>query len=164
MSERPILFLDVDGVLAVYGLKAEGEPLLVDRANVDFPVTVAYGLAPRVQRLSEAFEVVWSTAWFGAAHGAFRRHLGLPSESWPYLPWNQHKLTEIVKRAGERSWAWVDDDAHYELRDLGWEAGRHFDGLIVQPDPSIGLTDAHVDELLAFAASCPSVHGTGKET
>lgn len=142
MRERPLLFLDVDGVLNALG---GGHPrVILDGCPCDVPE----GTKERVARLAEAFDVVWATAWFERAHTAWRHVLDLPAESWPYLPWNRYKLTDILRYAKERPWAWVDDDAEWELRQLGWDRSM-VTGTIVAPDPLIGLTDQHVTDLVA---------------
>lgn len=142
---RPLLFLDVDGVLNCY------------RDGYDFHdlggihVYVPPGTRERVTRLLEHFDPVWATAWLGRAHTAWRNLLGLTMLPWPYLDWVEYKLPHLLRFAGERPWAFVDDDAEWELRKLGWTR-EHVTGLILSPDTEVGLTDAHVDELIAWAS------------
>lgn len=150
MTPRPLLFLDVDGVLNCIGKRQDEH----ERVTLDAMVCyVPHGTRERVQRLLAAFDPVWCTAWLGSAHHAWRDYLGLDPMPWPYVNYTQYKLTELIRMAGSRRWAYVDDDVFtYELKGLGWTP-EMVDGLLVQPDYEVGLTDAHVEQLLQFAAS-----------
>lgn len=147
-ADRPLLFLDVDGVLNALG--GPHRRVLVDETPCDVPE----GTKERVARLLEAFDPVWATAWLGRAHGAWRELLGLDRLPWPYVSYLQWKLPEIIRFAAGRPFAFVDDDADWELQELGWDPSM-VDGLIVAPDHLAGLTDEHVAELLAFAKEHP---------
>jgi hypothetical protein len=76
-----------------------------------------------------------------------RSGLGLEGPAWPYLRFRESKAEALAKYAGDRRWAWVDDEAD----PLSSRTGEH--GFIVVPNPKVGLTDKHVKELLAFANS-----------
>lgn len=158
---KPLLFLDVDGVLNCFSDK-NGEwfdvpfisPFdLSKEPTIDMKVCIPLGTQERIAKLLDHFEIVWCTAWFGAAHGAFKKALGLPDESWPYVNWNQYKLPELIKFAHGRSWAFVDDDIQFELNGLGWDVDRHIpdNGLLVDVNPNYGLSDEHVTALVKFA-------------
>jgi hypothetical protein len=142
---QPLLFLDVDGVLNVFG--NESHPRYETPGG---PCWVPHAMAGRVKRLIEVYEPIWATAWLGGAHRVWSKLLDLNPIAWPYVNYNQWKLTEIIRMAGNRRWAWVDDDAPWELDGLGW-THDHVEGLIVAPDPNEGLTDLHVDRLVAWA-------------
>lgn len=153
---KPLLFLDVDGVINCLNIGAGYEVVQPDPDGLI--ATVPPGMEDRLARLSEHYEIVWATAWRGAAHPHFRDHLGLPAESWRYVDYRDLKLTEILRMAGERPWAWVDDDIRFELRQLGWKSDM-VSGLLIEPSPDEGLTDAHVEQLVA-AASAPERRST----
>lgn len=147
MAEKPILFLDVDGVLNVFD--ESGSPTQTPNG---FPVWIPEGTKERLKILAEYFEMIWCTAWMGTAHVAFKEVLDL-TDHWDYVSWTQYKLTEIIKTAGNRPWAWVDDDIQFELDDLGWNPDRMLpDNVLLQSiNPNIGLCDADLHELILFA-------------
>lgn len=151
---KPILYLDVDGVLNALGSnRVQGDYVISEGTwgSADGITRTPFGTKERVHRLMEAFDIVWATAWRGSAHPHFREHLELPDESFPHVDYIDLKLTEIVKHCKERPWAWVDDDAKWELGRLHEAFGSFDNTLIIVPDPSVGLTDEHVEQLLAFA-------------
>lgn len=144
--EKPILFLDVDGVLNCISRHEDYEHHITD----GIPVWVPTGTKERVAKLLDHFDPIWATAWQGTAHRCWRNILGLDGQPWPYVSYANYKLTEILRMAGERPWAFVDDDMGYELRGLGWTRDM-VNGLLIEPDPDEGLTDDHVEQLLDFA-------------
>lgn len=157
MNEKPILFLDVDGVLNVLGTTEPHERIYAPaktEAGAKARVEGMYAIVPdgmkeRLLRLWSHFEVIWATAWLGSASPVFCPWLDV--EPCEYLPWLEYKLPAILRRAASRRWAWVDDDAPWELNGLGW-THDHVEGLIITPDPSEGLTDLHVERLIAWVA------------
>jgi hypothetical protein len=147
-NDRPLLFLDVDGVLNCPGPRQD-EHEFVKLGGL--PVFIPKGTKERVHRLLEVYDPVWCTAWLGSAHSAWRHVLELDGLPWPYVNYRQYKIIDLLKMAGDRLWAYVDDDVFgYELKGLGWTEDM-VSGLLIQPDPYVGLTDEHVRELLIFA-------------
>jgi hypothetical protein len=180
MAARPLLYLDVDGVLncpnptvpaARHDLDPDSWRTAADRARrarmtarpqfagsggapdgrVRIPVWVPEGTAERITAISCVYDVVWATAWRRTAHPAFKALLGLPDEPWPALEWDDYKLPAIVEHAAGRPWAFVDDDITFELDGTGLAERIPGDHLLIECDPSAGLTDTHVAQLLEFA-------------
>lgn len=157
MAGKPLLFLDVDGVISVYGFdggQADPRDLhMVDGIPHHIPAT----MAPRVRRLLPAYESLWATGWGERANEHLVLMLGLPGElevvefaTRPSTDGSGHwKLEELTERAGSSPAAWIDD-GHNEACEL-WAAGRDAPTLLVSTDPHVGMTDDHVDELLAWS-------------
>lgn len=105
-------------------------------------------------RLAAAFECVWCTGWEDRADEHLPALLGL-SRGWPHLtfepgPADTHwKLAAIEAYAGpQRPTAWIDDDHDDSCH--AWAAQRPGPTHLVATDPAIGLTAAHVEELLSW--------------
>lgn len=150
MPDKPFLFLDVDGVLNCFD--ETGDHCTVYQQANGFPVWIPNGTEARLKALDKYFEIVWATAWMGTAHGAFKDILNLP-DFWPHISWSSYKLPEIIRWAGERPWAWIDDDIEFELKHLGWDRDRMIlDNVLLQDiNPNLGLSDGDVHELIYWA-------------
>lgn len=153
----PLLMIDVDGVISLFGFDTARPPAgrfeLVD-GIAHFLSATAGG---HLRDLAREFELVWCTGWEEKANDYLPLALGLP-EPLPHLTFerdigrvNAHwKLDAIEAYAGPSSaLAWIDD-AHDETC-TAWASRRAAPTLLVPTDPMIGLTDAHVSQLLAFA-------------
>jgi hypothetical protein len=81
--ERPILLIDVDGVLSLFGFDLvappHGFPVTVDAT----PHWLSPSVAARVVRLSRTFECVWCTGWEDRAEEHVPHLLGRPG-GWPH--------------------------------------------------------------------------------
>jgi hypothetical protein len=108
-------------------------------------------------RLARTYQCVWCTGWEERAEEHLPHFLGLPG-GWEHvsfdLPREQitvhWKLAAIDAFAGpDRPLAWVDDD--HDDRCVAWARSRRGRTLLVTTEPSVGLTDDHVSELLVWA-------------
>jgi hypothetical protein len=163
---KPVLLVDVDGVLNCFGslwtpeYEAEHfEPLRV--AYDRYTIRCRKGLADNLARLAEWFEMTWCTAWEGNAHPFFGEWLGLGHEPWPHVDWTRGwvgeeltwKLADVRRvHDGDRPLAWIDDDLGPDAYE--WAKERNQAGaptLLVKTNPCDGLTDKHVDQLIYFA-------------
>jgi hypothetical protein len=168
-TDKPILFVDVDGVISVFGFAP-------DAAHLPGPFHWIDGIAhciptdvgDRLLRVGEHFELVWATGWEEKANEYLPHILGLKSE-FPVLLFQGRavfgsahwKLDAIDQYAGDRPAAWIDDNIDDECRD--WAARREAPTLLVHTESPVGMTDAHVDELLRWATGSASErrsHGT----
>ena len=156
-AERPLLLVDVDGVLSLFGPhvdRAQTTPALIE----GIPHLLSRRAAVLLARLAASFECVWCTGWEDRADGHLPHLLGLPA-GWPHITFPDRpqdaahwKLAAIDAHAGpDRRVAWVDD-AHDE-RCRTWAAERPGPTLLVTTDPSTGLTEAHADQLEAWASA-----------
>ncbi len=157
-STRPILFVDVDGVISLFGFSpsARGAPgplHWIDGVAHCIPAEAG----ERLIRLSERFELVWATGWEHRANEHLPLVLRLPFRSLPCLTFDGRavfgssywKLDAITDYAGERPAAWIDDN----LGDACqlWATDRSAPTLLVPTRATVGMTDEHVEELLAWA-------------
>ena len=160
--DRPLLLVDVDGVLSAFGFDAAapppGRPALIDGVPHWLPAQSTAALL----RLADHFDPVWCTGWEERADEHLPWLLDLP-RGWPYVPLKaaqgpgrgvagHWKLDAIDAFAGpDRAVAWIDDALDDECR--GWAAARPAATLLVECDPAVGLVKQGEEALLEFAAS-----------
>ena len=149
--------MDVDGVISLFGFPPDKRP---DGALVSvhgIPHLLSHTAGEHLRALAPAFEVVWCTGWEEKADEYLPAALGLP-DRWPCLRFagspgspRHWKLDAIEAHAGDhRPVAWIDDD-HARCED--WARGRPGETLLLTTDPAVGITAAHVQRLLDWAAS-----------
>ncbi len=155
---QPVLFVDVDGVISLFGFppglsEAPGPFHWVD--GVAHCIAVDCG--PHLRRLAERFELVWATGWEEKANEYLPFILELPFRDLPVLSFagraefgSAHwKLEAIDEYAGDRPAAWIDDSLDDECHE--WARKRGAPTLLIETDPATGMSDEHVEELLAWA-------------
>ena len=157
---RPLLLIDVDGVISLFGFdparRPEGRFEIVDGIAHFLSATAGEHL----RRLCESFEPAWCTGWEEKANEYLPRALELPGP-FPHISFGSAsatvgghwKLAAIDTYAGpDRPLAWIDD-AHDE-RCEEWASLRRGPTLLMGTDPATGLTEQHVERLLAWAEGC----------
>jgi hypothetical protein len=158
-TKPPILFVDVDGVISLFGFAPDVGQLPGPLHWID---GVAHCIPPeigeRLIRLASGFELVWATGWEERANEHLPYLLGLPFGELPCLTFDGQavfgsahwKVDAISDYAGDRPAAWIDDNLNETCQ--AWAKLRRAPTLLVETDPSVGLTDEHVEQLLAWAA------------
>ncbi len=141
---RPLIAIDVDGVIAV----DEGSSVPFTPHDVTAwrkwrrRVLIPDGSAEVIRRLSDHCELAWATAWSYNAHEALREALSLPAEPWTFLPAQFHAEEAIAAYAGGRAWAWITDASGAPGQ------SRRQGGLIVAVDSRRGLPSIDVEAVL----------------
>jgi hypothetical protein len=152
------LFVDVDGVISLFGFAPTIDSLpgplhWIDGVAHCIPLDVG----GRLVTLADHFDLVWATGWEERANEHLPYILQLPFGNLPCLSFEGRavfgsahwKLDALEQYAGTRPAAWVDDNIDESC--VAWAEGRPAPTLIVETEPSTGLTDDHVEELLAWA-------------
>ena len=156
-TERPLLLVDVDGVISLFGFPAAPPAGLLATAVDGIPHLLSDRAGPLLIRLAATFECVWCTGWEDRAEEHLPRLLGLPG-GWPHLQFapveaaaaRHWKLDAIEARAGrDRPVAWIDDA--FDDTCEAWADARPGPTLLVRTEPASGLTEAHVTSLERWA-------------
>lgn len=157
VQRKPILFVDVDGVISLWGFDVDDRP---DGAfaTVDGIIHFLSSAAgEHLLALREDFDLVWCTGWKDRANDYLPHLLGLP-EPLPWLDFGtpaertaHWKLNAVTAYAAERPAAWIDDA--FDDSCHAWAAERGAPTLLVTTEPATGLQDRHADELRRWASS-----------
>lgn len=157
--EKPILLVDVDGVLNAFGFSRIHYPEFEDVWDHGaFRIHVPAGTRDRMQRLAEVYDLVWATAWEDKAAPEWGPRLGVMGDS-PHIAWRYGsvmdqtwKLRDVEAwceaNAGDRPVAWIDDDLHEDASRWAKKHGYH----LVRTNPTHGMTDGDFRSLMLYAA------------
>jgi hypothetical protein len=156
-DDRPVLFLDVDGVISLFGFQRSGPPPGSFHSIDGIIHCIGSDAAARLARLAAAYELVWATGWEEKANEYLVHILELPADL-PVLTFDGRavfgsahwKLEAIEDYARGRAAAWIDDNL--DERAEKWAANREEPTLLVQTESALGITDEHVERLLRFAS------------
>jgi hypothetical protein len=151
-SDRPLLLLDVDGVLQPVGRSVPpGYERFTDDGS-DVVLCRTHGLW--LTRLATRFDLVWSTTWGPIANLAIGRRLGLPD--LPHIRLHDlpstgtRKLATVAEYVGDRAVAWIDDELYEDA--VAWATDQAVPTLLRRTAPGVGLRKPDVDALEDFAA------------
>lgn len=162
VQRRPLLMVDIDGVISLFGFDREARPEGSFHSIDGIPHFLSATAAKHLLTLWPIFELVWASGWEEKANEYLPHLLELPS-ALPYLEFerspgraNAHwKLDAIDAYAGDRALAWIDDAFNEACHE--WACARQAPTLLVQTAPGRGLTETESEALLAFAdAYCSS--------
>jgi hypothetical protein len=159
---KPLLYVDVDGVISLFGFDPRWGSMpgpLHWIEGIQHCIPPAMG--PRLERLAEAYELVWATGWEEKANEYLPLILKLPFRDLPTLTFDGRavfgtahwKLGAIQEHARGRPAAWVDDSFDEECPAWARARAKRVPTLLVHADPPSGLTDEQVVGLLAWARS-----------
>jgi hypothetical protein len=153
---RPILAVDVDGVISLFGFD---EPPDRDEAKFELVDGMVHCISlragERLMRLSKHYELLWATGWEDRANDYLPNILGLPQ--LPHLTFNgaarfgsaHWKLGPLEEYCRGRATAWIDDN--FDESCYEWARGRTEPTLLVPTEPHLGLEEAQTEALAAWA-------------
>jgi hypothetical protein len=155
-SNRPILFVDVDGVISLFGFDRSNPPAGRFHSVEGIPHWIGEQSGARLIRLADRFELVWATGWEERANEHLPFLLELEGE-FPTLSFDGRKIfgeahwkiEAIDEYARGRAAAWIDDSLDERCR--AWAEARSEPTLLIETDAAVGITEEHVEELLAWA-------------
>ena len=153
---RPILFVDVDGVISLFGFDHAAALPGAFHSIDGILHCIGSNAAERLARLAERYELVWATGWEEKANEYLPHLLGMPGRL-PVLTFDGRavfgsahwKLDAIDEYARDRPAAWIDDNLDERCR--RWAEERGAPTLLVETDAAVGITDDHVEQLLRWA-------------
>lgn len=178
-ATKPLLFLDVDGVLNALGKpqREGGLYTLLDAYNAQHCRTFRLAVLPSwrewLRELQQTYQLVWATTWNHSAPLSVAPLLGLPemevvevNERGSLDQWDPedglvpfHKAEAILRyleSTGQTDlpWAFVDDDL-VNYPDTGeWVRRSGYTSWALLPcPPDTGMTRSLVDSLLALGGS-----------
>ncbi|WUU83946.1 HAD domain-containing protein [Streptomyces cellulosae] len=157
-TERPLLFLDLDGPLIPFG--APHPPPPAATADDGNPLLARLDPALGARLLALGCSLVWATTWREEANDVVAPRLGLPR--LPVLDWPEAdepgprglhwKTRPLVEWAGGRPFVWVDDEIG--AVDRQWVAAAHpGPALLHRVDPARGLQDSDFRALTDWLAA-----------
>jgi hypothetical protein len=153
---RPILAVDVDGVISLFGFE---EPPGRSEARFEMIDGMVHCISlvagERLRRLGEHYDMVWATGWEEKANDYLPTMLDLPE--LPYLSFDgaarfgsaHWKLGPLDEYGVGRALAWVDDN--FDESCHKWARERREPTLLVPTESHLGLEEAQVESLLAWA-------------
>jgi hypothetical protein len=156
MHDKPLLLVDIDGVVSLFGFASDERPEGTWQMVDGMPHYLSAEAGRHLLDLASEFELVWCSGWEDRGNDYLPHAYGLPG-SLPFLrfecaPAGGHchwKLSAIDAYVGERPVAWIDDGIDDACR--AWAEARSAPTLLVRTDPAIGLTSAEAQALRAWA-------------
>jgi hypothetical protein len=179
-AERPLLLVDIDGVISLFGRPPngargrpapDGSPLDGSFHSIEgIPHFLSATAAAHLLALSARFELVWASGWEERANEHLPHLLGLP-ERLPFLRFPRDVAVPAADATGPADgpqrtlahWKLQSIDSFVGERPLAWiddafngachdwAAGRAAATLLVQTEPELGLTAREAQQLERWA-------------
>jgi hypothetical protein len=153
---RPLLLVDIDGVISLFGFAAHERPAGTFHWIDGIPHYLSSIAAQNLLELGEHFRLVWCSGWeekadeylphllglpAGLEHLRFERSVGRANAHW--------KLDAIDAFCGSRPLAWIDDAFNADCH--RWAQERTPPTLLVETEPEHGLTATHTRTLVRWS-------------
>jgi hypothetical protein len=154
---RPILAVDVDGVISLFGFDEPPDRKAARFELIDGMVhCISLAAGDRLKRLAEVYDLVWATGWEEKANDYLPNILGLPE--LPHLTFDgaarfgsaHWKLGPLDEYGKGQPLAWIDDS--FDESCYEWARGRNAPTLLVPTEPQLGLEEVQVEALIAWAS------------
>jgi hypothetical protein len=158
---RPILAVDVDGVISIFGFDEPPGPEIARFELIDGVVhCISLHSGERLRRLAERFELIWATGWEDKANYYLPALLDLPE--LPHLTFDgaarfgsaHWKLGPLEEHCRGRALAWLDDNLDESCYE--WARQRPEPTLLMPTRSARGLQDTETEALLAWAEGLES--------
>lgn len=153
---RPILAVDVDGVISLFGFDDPPERSQARFELIDGMVhCISLAAGERLKRLGRVYDLVWATGWEEKANFYLPTILGLPE--LPHLTFDgaarfgsaHWKLGPLDSYGRGRPLAWIDDS--FDESCYEWARGRPEPTLLVPTESHLGIEEVQVEALTAWA-------------
>ena len=144
---KPVLAVDVDGVISLFGFD---DPPAKEQARFQLVDGIMHCIS-----LADHYELVWATGWENRANDHLPQMLGLAQ--LPYLSFDgtarfgsaHWKLGPLDEYCRGRAMAWIDDNLDESCYE--WARGRQEPTLLVPTEPDRGLEEAQTEALIGWA-------------
>jgi hypothetical protein len=157
---RPILAVDVDGVISLFGFEEPPPRAMARFELIDGMVhCISLAAGERLRRLSEHYDLIWATGWEDRANDYLPHLLGLPE--LPHVSFDgaarfgsaHWKLGPLDAYSKGRPLAWIDDN--FDESCYEWARSRSEPTLLVPTESHLGIEEAHAEALAAWARGFP---------
>ena len=158
MRHKPLLLIDIDGVISLWGFDPNRRPGGAFHPVEGIVHFLSSEAACHLLALLDLYDPAWCSGWEERANehlpgaiglGPFP-HLTFPRDTRAGTTTPGHwKLEAVDAYAGDRPAAWIDDAFNDHCHD--WAARRAAPTLLVETEPSTGLTAEHAQTLRAWA-------------
>lgn len=154
---RPILAVDIDGVISLFGFDEPPDGSEARFELVDGMVhCISLAAGKRLKRLEQHYDLIWASGWEAKANDYLPNMLGLPE--LPFLSFDgsarfgsaHWKLGPLDECGEGRALAWIDDN--FDESCYEWARERDQPTLLVPTEPELGLEEVQVEALIAWAA------------
>ena len=155
--ERPLLAVDIDGVVSLFGFEEPPAREVARFELIDGLVhCISLAAGERLQRLIGSFDLVWASGWEDKANFYLPRLLGIGE--LPYLSFDgaarfgsaHWKLGPLDEYGQGRPLAWIDDS--FDESCYEWARTRGEPTLLVPTESHLGLEEVQVEALTAWAS------------
>jgi hypothetical protein len=151
LDMRPLLLLDVDGVLNPLGVREV--PGFMEYRIAGLRVLLSLEHGRWLASLADQYDLTWATSWERDADLIAERiglPLGMPAITFTNQSEWTVKLPDVLRYVGDRAVAWVDDQLGPDVQ--AWAESRPSPTLLVQVDGRVGMTAEDVELLRAWGA------------